>query len=518
MKEEIKIHEKEFSPEQASKQACQLIAKHPATPVSIHWQRQDFPVQIARTLVGQSKCVLWVVATTKRLKLAEKEFSRAGLVVNALPKEADGKLDTKSNGKPTRLEKIRRHLIHGDQKKQWNSTDKFPQPPTATVTVVSLQRLENDRALERILEWNSCAVVFDHLGVLNHRLVEVELDETSGESPSIKTKSIRDDGKHPIPVFHEAQKPIIFIERDELALALLQADLKRRHSVATQLSTDFEVPRGLTTSVVGSDIVFSKYCTGAFLALLTSNKAVNVFGEGMIGGITPDKLSMEGGANFNAAVLKISAFADHVLKPDSEQTGLSSREVSAMRNRDFARTAVLSMSPTRANHDLLILCPTNRASSIAAYLNVGKRNLPDRPTKGWRDKDLGSGFEREMLTPMSDYLSILSNRNRGNRIKFLLQAEAEDSRVRKLARLGIALDTAVNRGDAFDLTLRPDMICGLSEEAGLAARLFEDLLSYAFEWTHDQPTKKQQNLKRRGEIFLRYVAFRKQRAQKLGAN
>jgi hypothetical protein len=65
----------------ATSSAGNCIAKQPATPVVIHWQLHDFPIRLAQVLLKQERSIVWVVATTERGDIAEREFAKAGISV-----------------------------------------------------------------------------------------------------------------------------------------------------------------------------------------------------------------------------------------------------------------------------------------------------------------------------------------------------------------------------------------------------------------------------------------------------
>ena len=161
----------------------------------VHWQMREFPTRVAKKLLAQRTHVLWVVATTERGDIAERQLSAAGIDVRRFHTEA-----TDFDGEElSDIALLRRRL----KRKAAALESSFPPSKEGTVTIVPIGRLEHARPLQEVASWDSPLVVFDHLGVVNARWMRADVDEDEGEIQTSSVVSVRQPNEHPIPAFHQ---------------------------------------------------------------------------------------------------------------------------------------------------------------------------------------------------------------------------------------------------------------------------------------------------------------------------
>lgn len=476
------------------------IASDPKIPVVVHWQLPEFPIRIANKLLAQRGNVIWVVATSERGDIAERELSAAGIDVRRIRTEVTGA----EEDVPSEIALLRQKL----KKKAASREAQYPQPPDGTVTIMPLVRLGHRRPLEEIAGWESPLVVFDHIGVTKARWLETPPDGQPDDMPRYRT---RDADSHPISVWQHSAIPMVFLSRDELEGELHRSYLASLGVDVTRLVTRFTRPVNLRVSVVGTNLVWSKYATGAFLSVLACIREVDVVGEALIGGITPDKLSMRTPASLNKTVLKISHLSDNVLELDRRQTGLASGELTEMRARDFIRTAMLAVSPVARKPELVILCPSERAGLAADLTGVVASRLaywnPHRP----RLTIKGTPFAQSVILALSTYPRSLAHGSRNGRISSVLGEQKAKTLRGKLAQLALSLHYGSGQGEDWDLARRAEDLAGVSKQADRAIAVFNRVLDEAFPWSATAPGDQAEHLTARKEVFRRYREMREER-------
>jgi hypothetical protein len=510
----------ELSHTSIATRAVDSIMKQPKTPVHILWQMQAFPIRIARKLVAKGYRVLWVVGSKERGDTAESEMSKVGIAVRRCKPEVVAVAAPIDLESLSAIQRLRLKERAKRAKRDAFLASDYGQPETATVTIVPLQALQYDRPLDEIPGWDSCIAVFDHIGVTGCRWVELQLgndDENEEADPDILLTKVRDDDKHPIPVFHRRGLPLIFIERDELAGALIAADFNRRDASVTSFRTGFVPPKEVETSIVGTDLVWTQYAAGAFLSILVSGKGVSVVGEALLGGITPDSLSTNPQADFGSTVLKISNLWQKVVMLDCGQTKLSKAELVSMRMRDFIRTTMLSINSSKHKPELVILCPYNLSATAAGFLGKTPLHLarwnPNRP-------DLsvdGTAFTQQVIAAASTYPRVIAHAGRFQKIVDILSGEHKKL-PGKFGRLALALHEASGQDETYDLTNRAEDIEDPTGNAYRAKATFEALLEATCPWSARKPEDRNSNLAVRRQVLDSYRKLRRQRLKKLGVN
>lgn len=498
----------------ASRAAAGLLAD-PTTPVVVHWQMSEFPTRIAMKLLAQQRDVLWVVATTERGDIAERELVAEGIDVIRVRTEATGPVS--DNTRP--FDALRRKL----NKEAANREAQYPQPPQGAVTIVPMDRLNHARPLEEVTSWASPLVVFDHVGVGRARWMKFPVEDEDDGLPDSDKFGIRSE-EHPISVFYGKSVPLLFIARDELEVALHRGYIRSLGKPTTLLTTRYTKPRKLKVTVIGTNLVFSKYAGGAFLSIRACVPDAMVVGESLIGAMTPAKLSMSTLRALNKSVLKISRPPDGLLTLDRKQTSLPEEALVRMRTRDFIRTAVLATDPSSRAPELVILCQTDVASAAADYAVADAIRLPSwNPHRPEQTVD-ASPFAGRVIVAASTYPDALAHRAREPRIKSMLVQEEVGKLPTKLARLALSLqfagqDRTPNLEPDWDVTGRPEDLMGPSTRRNDAVTLFNRILDAALPWSATETAPSKPNLEYRQETFRLY---RRQKSwfqgRELGAN
>ena len=478
----------------------ECLASNPTTPVLIHWQLTDFPVRIATKLLRQRDRVLWVVSTNERGDIAEQQLSAAGITVHRVRTEDD--LSEDMTGMALyRYKRQRKLAARGDQ---------YPEPDNGTITIVNIGRLGHERPLNEIARWESALVVFDHLGVAGARWMEKQ-EGWEGLPP---TYVERDRTSHPIQAFHSIGLPLVFIARDELEVELHGGYFAKRGAEVKKLGTRFKVPSKLVLSAIGSDLVWSRYATGAFLSVLACSADIDVVGEALIGGITPDKLSMRTSSTLTKAVLKIAHHSEDVMALDRKQTELLDAELTAIRMRDFVRTTMLAFDPSAKRHELVVICPTNRVAAVAAFCGVQPQSLPNWNANRPELTISGTTMVQEVVKALSCYPSALAHGGRRNRVLRVLETEQAAGLPAKLGRLALSLHSASGQDLEWDLSKRAEDLVGATEQATLAVNVFNRMLDDAFPWSASVRSEPGTYLQARKEVLSHYRKHREERLKK----
>lgn len=486
--------------------AAQCITRQPAVPVVVHWQMQDFPLRMARTF-KETHNVVWVVSTTERADIVERELTNAGIAVNRVRADVPDPM-------PDSLTRMERYRLVKKRKDERRPT-RYPQPEKGVVTLVRLKRISHEVPLSDFRGWMSPLVVFDHIGSVNAKWLELDASGDGTERKFTDRLTVKAHHAKLIPALHKMQMPMLFLARDEYEIALLKADFARRAAVTSDLSTKYVLPKKLAASVISTDLVTAKYASAAFLSIRACNPQAQMVGDALIGATTPSILSMSTAAQLKKAVVKVAHLHKEHVDIAHMQTQLSRIELRAIRLRDIVRTAVLAIDPASRTPELVFFCAEDMAAEVANQLQAKVTRLPR-----WRYGNYDAGsvidrpFARDVIKAAATYPNALDREGRMDAIKKAMAVEGKSMPPRKMARLALAIHSGSALGEELNLAARAEEFSGASERADKAIGLFNKILDAAYPWSPHAPGENLKNLKARREVFGLYRAYRKAREEK----
>jgi hypothetical protein len=520
----------------AAQALAQSLQHSPDVPVVIHWQLSQFPVEVARQLVGAAHSVVWVYPSAERGDVAEAALKKAGIAVrrhfgaNEAVARVTGIRTTyvSDNTEPFEQPRVdpdadrarRANLTELDKARLRALCDLADAPMGAPspgcVTLMSLGMLMQPGIIAQVNDWASPLVVLDHVTSLNVRWKDVR-DGVGDFASRVVTQS--PEKYAPARLLAE-RIPQVYVMRDEWACRLVSAHFAGQGVAVSEVTTDLCLRKDLNISVFSTDLVHAGFDTTTFLSIaLRGDSGQQLVGQGIFGALTPDSLSMSGERPLSRAVVKVTHPRDDEAAVMQLQVKVSRQEYGEIRARDHVRAALLAIRENAKNPEIVVLVSPTLARAVGALTGVapikcghwGASNHK-KSTTPLSVAPNGTKFQHDVLQAMLNQLDTLTDGRRYRKISELLAEEREAISVHRmtmrLARLGNCL-TNIARDPHLDLALRDEVNVALSDRASRATHLFSRMLDTLYPWKlSDKGEDAKHNLGARQRVFALYRTFR----------
>lgn len=496
---------------QATNAIARSIKNQPETPVVVHWQAAEFPLRVAKKLLETGHAVVWAVPSMARGDLAESRFACAGIAVdrrlgrNEVVTKATGiatpylpagaepfeppKIDRKADeARKATLKGIARTRVWA---KQIQTNDQLTAPESGVITVISLALLNDPKKAAAIASWPNVVVVVDHPSHTNVLRQNVAKRKNAAHSPdddfATRLRTRRDDQFQPNTLLVRNLRHV-YLARDEWVCILLRSYLHTQGVAPVNLTTQFAPSSKLRVTVIASKLALSRYDGPAMLAISAAVPNVEVVGHAVVGGYTPESLSMTGQQPLRHAVLRVSYPNDDLFRVMERQGSASAEPYDVIRTRDHVRSAMLAFDSAARKPELVVLADAKLANIAAAFAGASSITLGGWPIgKAAQRTALSAAptpFVKSVVEVLTQLPRPLLDGRRNAKIVQLLRDEAASKREQlpsRLARIALGLHS-LSGASAPDFAGREELNIGLSDTGDRALKLFNELLDILLPW------------------------------------